>query len=383
MTLKIVADAAIPFANTFFSAVGEVTLINGRDITPAAVRNADVLVTRTVTPVNESLLRDSPVRFVASVTSGLDHVDGEYLESRHIGFAYAPGCNARSVAEYVLSSLCVLSDQAGFDLLDKRVGIIGCGQTGSMVRALLQALGMECLIHDPPLEERGGAGPFCNLEDILAADILTLHVPLTDGGNHPTRGMFSEALMNRLKDDIILINTSRGGVADERALLDLLRRHPRAAAVVDVWANEPDITLELVRKAAIATPHIAGYSTDGKLKGARMVYERICDYFDIKREEILPPLPQAGTGTITLSGPETIQDAIRMAVLSSYDVRSDSIALRRILDIDAGERRLYFDELRNHYPLRREFPAMNIELINDISGMEKKLTALGFKVTAR
>ena len=384
MTLKIVADAAIPFAGAYFSSIGDLTLVKGRDISPADVRNADVLVTRTVTRVDETLLRDSAVKFVASATSGMDHVDGEYLKSRNVGFAYAPGCNARSVAEYVLSSLFVLRDQNGFDLTGKRVGIVGCGHVGSMVRKLLQVLDVECLVCDPPLREQGAAGSFYDLEQILAADVVTLHVPLTRAGKHATRNLFDGASLARLRDDVVFINTSRGGVVDEAALRDFLERHPRAAAVVDVWANEPDIDTGLLKKAAIATPHIAGYSTDGKLKGTRMVYRQVCDYFDLEAEDVTPTLPQGGVDTLNLSDPlDNIQDALQMAVLACYDVRSDSISLRRILDIAAEERGVYFDDLRNHYPLRREFPAMRVELPAPAGAAGDKLAALGFEVKVR
>lgn len=382
MTLKIVADAAIPFAGAYFSSIGELTLVNGRDITPAAVHDADVLVTRTVTRVDETLLRDSAVRFVASATSGMDHVDREFLESRDIGFGYAPGCNARSVAEYVLSSLFVLSDQSGFDLSAKRVGIVGCGHVGSMVLKLLQAMDVQCLVCDPPLKEQGVEKTFHDLEQVLAADVVTLHVPLTGGGKHPTRNLLDSASLDRLGNDVIFINTSRGGVVDEAALQGFLERHPRASAVIDVWENEPDINTGLLERAAIATPHIAGYSTDGKLKGTRMVYQQVCHYFDLDAEDITPTLPQGGVDTLILDDPESIRDALQMAVLACYDVRSDSISLRRILDIAARERGVYFDDLRNHYPLRREFPAMRVELRDPAGETGRKLTALGFEVKA-
>ena len=379
--MKIVADAAIPYAEQILSGLGEVTLLPGRDMDAAGVQAADVLVVRTVTRVDGTLLEGSNVRFVASATSGTDHVDLDYLQRAGIGFAAAGGCNARAVAEYVLSALCAVAQQQDLDLHGKRAAVIGCGHVGSMVVTLLQACGISCLVNDPPLQARcPGDRDWRELDEVLEADIVSLHVPLIRTGDHPTLNLVDSDFLSRLGSDVIFINTSRGEVVDEAALCAYLDAHPRAAAVLDVWRNEPAIDTALLTRARLATPHIAGYSTDAKLRATCMVYEQLRAFLGITADAPpLPPLPVVRAGSLRLSGWHDEMEAIAMAVLGSYDIRSDSASLQRILELPGEQRGSFFDALRNQYPVRREFPAMCVELDHCPESLTGRLRALGFQ----
>ncbi|MFQ5659614.1 MAG: 4-phosphoerythronate dehydrogenase [Gammaproteobacteria bacterium] len=381
--MKIIADKSLPFVERTFSSIGEVSLIDGRHIGPAAIHGADLLVVRTVTPVNAALLQNSSVHFVASASSGIDHVDMDYLRDRGIGFAHAPGCNARSVAEYVLSALFVLADQYTFDLTKKCVGIIGCGHVGSQVLRFLKALGVECIVNDPPLGEAGGDVQCCNLDEVLAADVITLHVSLVEDGPYPTHHMVNQAFLRQIRKDAILINTSRGNVIDEDALMAYLERSRKACTVLDVWAREPRINMDLLSRVTIGTPHVAGYSVEGKRRAVQMVFRQVCDYFNLGCDEtMLTALFEPGISEIVVSGFDSELDAVRLAVLACYDVRSDSAALRRMLAVKPDQHTEFFDELRDTYPLRREFNAMSIKLPSGRDSPEAVLRELGFTVAS-
>lgn len=379
--MKILVDDAIPWGEHYFSTLGEVVPVDGRALDTAAVRDADILVVRTVTRVDRALLEGSRVRMVASATSGTDHVDTAYLGDTGIAFAAAPGCNARAVAEYVLSSLCVLAQQGDLDLRGKRVGIIGCGQVGSRVVDLLQACGIPCLVNDPP---RAGQYPeerdWHDLEAVLGTDIVSLHVPLVRGGEYPTLNLVNEGFLGQLQPDTVLINTSRGEVVDETALGAFLEAEPRAAAVLDVWRGEPAIAAGLLLRASLGTPHIAGYSTDAKLHGTRMVFEAVRNFLGAAGAGPAEPvLPANGVDHLPLSGWEDGMEAVATAVLASYDVRGDSASLRRMLEVGEERRGAFFDALRNHYPVRREFPAFRVDLDHCPDSLARRLKALGFQ----
>lgn len=378
--MKILADRQISCVHRVFSEFGEVILRDGRDITPQEVRSADVLLVRSVTRVDGALLAGSTVRFVASATSGVDHVDTDFLERAGISFASAPGCNAQAVVEYVLSSLFVLAAQYAFRLTDKVVGIIGCGQVGSRLAQALSVMGVQCLCNDPPLREMTGDDRYCELKDVLRADVVSLHVPLTISGRHPTRHLVNAQFLAHMRPGAILINTSRGAVVDEGALKQALRRG-QFHVVLDVWDNEPAIDPELQASVVIGTPHIAGYSSDARLRATAMIYHRLCEHLQLpgawRPEAELAHLPvkeigiNAGVGAL---------DGLEMAILSHYDVRSDAAALRESVHMPAPAAICYFDELRKNYPVRREFAATTVRLsdgkLADILGQ------LGFRVVS-
>lgn len=373
--LSIVADRQILLAEEAFSRFGKVELVDGRAIEQITVKDADVLLVRSVTRVDEALLKNSKVGFVGSATSGIDHIDTDYLKKSNINFVHAPGSNARSVAEYVLSSLFATAEFNNFDITEKTVGIIGCGQVGSRLKRFLESLGVSCLLNDPPLAEQGTVDSFVDLERVLAADIISIHVPLTTDGNYPTRQLVDKTFLDRLKPDVVLINTSRGEVVDESALLSFKESHPMSTLIFDVWCNEPEINVNLLQKTFIGTPHIAGYSYDGKLKATRILAE------SLQTEK------KSNSSIAQILSPELVIDAIeynddtaiQLAVLQSYDVRSDAIALRELMNMPRSDRAAYFDSLRKNYPIRREFTNRRINVKKLNNQMQQRLLALGFK----
>jgi len=378
--MRIIVDKDVFRAGEYFGTLGEVVKIDGRKLTPALMRDADVLIVRSITRIDANLLRGSAVRFVGSVTSGIDHIDLDYLRDHAIGFGCAAGSNARAVAEYVLSSLLVLMEQRDIDIHDKTAMIIGCGHVGSLVREFLQTLGLYCLVNDPPLRDAGTGLHTSELKVIGEADIISLHVPLTKDGNYPTWHLIDAGLLDQLHPDSVLINTSRGGVVDETGALALLKRKPRAGMVMDVWQNEPDIDVELLKQVAVGTAHIAGYSLDAKWRAVEMVYQQLCTYLQ-------QPAPAAGMNSlgrlppveITIAAGVTDADAIQMSVLTSYDVRTDSSALRQIIGMQPSQRAGYFDELRSQYRGRREFSSIRVTVPEGRPELVVKLQRLGFQ----
>jgi erythronate-4-phosphate dehydrogenase len=384
--VKIISDQQIPHVAKVFSEFAEVTLCNGREINTEKIHDADVLLVRSVTAVNAKLLEGTQVKFVATATSGQNHIDLDYLQSKNIGFAHARGSNARSVAEYVLSSLFVLADQYDFKFKDKTVGVIGCGKVGSRVTELFGVMGVKIIMNDPPLKDAFGNDPgncekYHDLQELLSADIITLHVPLTKDGAFPTQNLVDAKFLSQLNDDVILLNTARGGVINESALKNHLACHEDMKVVLDVWENEPDIDLNLLAQIDIGTPHIAGYSTDGKIHATEMIFNSICEFFKLDNKwNPVAELLAANSLELPLASDLDDQDAIQMAILASYDVRSDSVSLRHLPEIEVEQRSHYFDELRKNYPVRREFPATMFHLPEKRKTLAGKLKRLGFNV---
>jgi len=376
--MKIIADENIPCVQQSFSTLGEVTLLPGRQLCAADVRAADILLVRSVTRVGRELLEGSRVRFVGSATIGFDHVDRDYLRQQEIGFATAPGSNATSAAEYVVSAVLALAERDGFDPADKSVGIIGCGNVGSRVLQKLTALGMACLVNDPPLQAQGGHNGFVDLDEIQKADIITLHVPLTQTGAHPTFHLVDRAFLENLKPDAILINTARGAVVDNRALDTMLDKRADLSVVLDVWEGEPAINRSLLGKVALGTPHIAGYSLNGKLRGTEMIYRAACDYLGLPAQgwKAADDLPEGRVMLLEEPG----QDALRAAVFQSYDVRHDDRRLRTIMSPGVDEYPGYFDRLRKEYPLRLEFHCTTIMADGVNAAQQELLLDIGFNI---
>ena len=359
--------------------MGDVTLLDDEDITPASVRDADCLVIRSVTRVDRTLLSGSRIKCVASNSSGTDHVDLVYLNTRNIPLFDAKGCNANAVAEYVLSSLFVLSAQYGVVLEGKTAGIIGCGHVGARLRYLLGIIGIETRVYDPFIRDENDSYPYRDLDYVLASDIITLHVPLTTTGGYPTARMVARDLLSRLGDDVTFINSARGGIVNEQELIDFATQNPSSHLVLDVWDNEPCINDELFALATLATPHIAGYSARARLNATRLVYEQVCGWFDARTAAGAVPLADEDA-ELNLSGFERTMDAIKTAVLASYDVRSDCAALRGLVEVEPHERGAFFNSLRIDYPFRREFPALRVVLSDNQGLVGEKLSALGFSI---
>lgn len=377
--MQIIADENIPLVELAFANLGEVRTVAGRDLSHADLGEAEILLVRSVTSVNEKLLANSAIRFVGTATIGLDHIDLAYLHHRGIGFASAPGCNATAAAEYVISALLVIAERQGFNLADKTVGIIGCGNVGSRVLKKLTALNINCLVYDPPQQAQRGEFDYVDLEMVLTADIITLHVPLKKNGRYPTYHLISEPVLKKLSPQVVLINTSRGAIIDETALLNGLAIHPKMTVILDVWKNEPDINPLLLQRAALGTPHIAGYSLDGKVRGTEMLYAAVCHYFQKSPVwQSQPSLPPPPLTRLAFSNQIDDNTAIYTAVMACYDIRRDDAALRRLEQAIQPE--IFFDSLRKYYPIRREFDCVAIELPTEKSQLAKQLTGLGFQV---
>ena len=280
--MQFVVDEEIPLGREAFSHLGSVTLLPGRAMTREALREAHALIVRSVTKVDATLLADTTVQFVGTATTGVEHIDREYLAARDIGFAAALGCNANAVAEYVLTALLVTAHTKGLVLDGKTLGIIGVGRIGSLVAAKAPALGLQTLLHDPPLARATGDRRYRPLSEILRADFVTLHVPLTLDGPDATFHLIGADELAHMATSSILINTARGEVVDNAALLDALTGGTIEGAVMDVWEREPSINWDLLNHVTLGTPHVAGYSSDAKINGTVMLYHACCRFWGIK-----------------------------------------------------------------------------------------------------
>jgi len=379
--VKIVADANIPLLTEAFGPVAEVDARPAHAITPETVADADALLVRSVTRVDAALLDASRVRFVATATIGVDHVDTAYLAHRNIGFASAQGSNARSVAEYVLSALCVLGERNGRGLLDLTVGVVGVGNVGGRLAGMLDALGVELLRNDPPLARQTGDPRYVPLNALADADVVTFHVPLTRTGRDATYHMAGAGLIEQLKAGVWLLNTSRGAVADTEALAAAVDAGHLGALVCDVWENEPDIDARLLERADLGTPHVAGYSYDGKASGTRMVLEALCEHFGIERAwDPAPLMPPPVVSRVDLPAGIGVEEALGRAVRAAYDIEQDDRRLRAMLRRPAKGRPAYFTSLRQDYPVRREFPETTVALAEADTAVADALRAVGFPV---
>ncbi len=396
--MKIVADKNIPFVEEAFGKLGEVATLPGRQINSSAVKEADVLLVRTVTRVDERLLKGSRVRFVATATIGLDHVDLDYLKKKGIRFASATGCNANSVAEYIVAALLILAQRYEFSLSGKTIGVVGVGNVGSRVVEKAGILGMNVLQNDPPLARKTGESRFRPLEELLQkSDILTLHVPLSHEGEDATYHMANEALFEKMKKGGFFINTSRGAVADSPGLLKALKSKRLSGTVLDVWEGEPEISEELLQAVDLGTPHIAGYSREGKANATLFIYQGTCRFLScvslsdrqagVDRKvanwqptNLPPPLyPEIGVHCEDPEQSEGDEAILSEVVRKAYDLEGDDRALRGILKIPLPERGAYFDRLRNEYPVRREFHSFKVKLVQSNEKVLSILQALGFK----
>ncbi len=381
--MKILADENIPFVREMFADLGEVRTLSGREMCPDTVRDADVLLVRSITKVDRSLLYRSRVKFVATVTIGTDHVDEVYLREAGIGFANAAGSNANSVAEYVFAALLELSVCQGWYLEEKTLGVVGVGHIGSRVVRRARALGMTVLENDPPLQRQTGETRFVPLETALQADVVTLHVPLTFEGPDKTFHLLNEENMKMLRAESILLNASRGPVVDNSALKSRMKNGLLSAAVLDVWENEPTIDTGLLTQVFLGTPHIAGYSLDGKANGTQMIYEAVCRFLRVEpSRHVRKFLPPPAVSEISWE-PTDESDEIQLnrIVRKIYDIRADDRRLRRLLKLPAAERGPYFDALRKNYPVRREFYNTRVLLPDSRKSrnLARKLDILGFR----
>jgi erythronate-4-phosphate dehydrogenase len=380
--LHIVVDRNTPFVVDAFAHLARVTALRTLEITNDAVRDADVLIVRSETKVDRSLLDRSRVRFVGTVTIGIDHVDVEYLREQNIGFACAPGSNANSVAEYMAAALLKLAEHTGNSLKGKTLGVVGVGNVGSKVVRVAETLGMQVLQNDPPLARSTGEKRFVQLDELMDADFVTLHVPLTKTGPDATYHFFDETQIGKMKRGSVLINTARGAVVDTTALKQALEGGRLSAAIVDVWENEPAIDVELLSWVLLGTAHIAGYSLDGKVNALRMVYKAVCERFRLQDgwsvDHQLPEIQgkRIAWEDVHVSG----EDLLRRVIRQVYDIELDDRLLRGLSSIANEKRADCFRQLRAEYRIRREFFNTEVELPGGFEHEAKTLASLGFKV---
>ena len=372
--MKIIADDKIPFLNGVLEklAGAEVVYLPGAKVSPTDARDSDAIITRTRTKCNAELLTGSKVRFIATATIGFDHLDTSWLEANDIVWTNAPGCNSSSVAQYICSVLLNIACKYGFSLRGKTLGVVGVGNVGSKVAKVGKALGMRVLLNDPPRAEKEGKENFSELEQLVAeSDFLTMHVPLEKSGKYPTYHLGDEQLFANMKKEAFYINSSRGPVCDNQALKSALKAKQVAGAVLDVWENEPVIDLELMDLLEFATPHIAGYSYDGKANGTAMSVNALGKFFKLDFPEWYPstvPVPENNSIKIPVEG--SFEQKIMTAVNLSYNINNDSERLKSSPET--------FEKQRGDYPLRREFPVFTVECRD--AEIAEALTQLGFKL---
>ncbi|GGO81112.1 erythronate-4-phosphate dehydrogenase [Marinobacterium nitratireducens] len=375
-TLNIVADENIPQLEALFGPLGSIRRLPGRDMSPDALVDADLLLVRSITRVDRALLEGSRVRFVGTATIGTDHVDLDYLAGRGIAFSSAPGCNADAVVEFVLTVLYQLASEQGFSLRDKTLGIIGVGNVGGRLQQRLERLGVRLLLNDPP---RAAASPegFVTLDELLSqADIVSMHTPLISDGPYPTRHLLGSLQLAQLKRGAILLNAGRGGAIDNRALLDVARRRQDLTLVLDVWEHEPVVDPELAQRVRFCSPHIAGYSLDGKIRGTYMLYQAVRRLFGIGDAVAFEScVPEATIRMVDVSAQVEPLELMRLL----YDPFRDDRELRATLGLPEAERGQAFDRLRKNYPVRREFATLKVRGDLDES-RARELAALGFSV---
>lgn len=377
--LKLIVDENIAFAKNAFNQFGSVTLLPGRAITNNTLKDTDILIVRSITNVDEKLLKETPVKFVGTATIGTDHIDLDYLKKNNIAFADAKGCNAYSVAEYILAALLNFAVKFDFSLKDKSIGMVGVGNVGSKVAVFTEALGMKVLLNDPPLKRKGDRRNFIDLDEITKCDIITLHVPLNMVGIDKTYHLFNKKILSKLKDGTILINSARGAVINNKDLLDVISKK-NLKVVLDVWENEPDINVELLKKVHIGTSHIAGYSHEGKVNGTKIIYNSLCDFLGHKKSfsfELEKPI----NFLRDINESENVEVGLEKLISKIYSLKDDDAKMRRMLTMNKEERIKYFDLLRKNYPKRREFNNYKVQSNNLSLHLKDVLQKLRFNVS--
>lgn len=314
--IKIVADRHIPHIMEYFSPHAEIRQIDAADMSPDTLHDADVLLVRTVTNVNKSLLEKTHIKFVGSASAGKNHIDEAYLKNRGITFHYAPGCNALAVTEYVMACFAAL----GKTIQSKKIGVIGLGHVGKKVVDVLERAGAIVIKNDPPLGFEA---------DFRDCDAITLHCSLTAEGKYPSYHLINSTVMRALKPGTVIINAARGGVLDESALRDDL------VYCLDVWENEPHINIHTFNRAMIKTPHIAGYSVEAKHRATKMLYEAFCQWANCP------------THYPTLSAPV---NPVKIKLDSAWP----SALLKHYSPFNDHFEPTLFNHSRQHYPLRKE-----------------------------
>jgi erythronate-4-phosphate dehydrogenase len=373
--MKIIIDEKIPFIKGVFEPWAEVVYSPGRAIEARMIADADALIVRTRTKCNSLLLEGSMVKIVATATIGHDHLDTVWLDTAGIKWANAPGCNSGSVMQYITTTLFFLASGRSMDLRSMTLGVVGVGNVGTKVVRAARAIGMRVLQNDPPRQRREGGSGFHPLEKLLAeSDILTLHVPLTLEGQDRTRHMINSVNLPMLRKNCILINSSRGEVVDNAALREALSSKTLAGAVLDVWEGEPETDSRLVQLTDLATPHIAGYSVDGKANATANSVRQVAIELGIPLQYWTPAsLPQPADPVIDLTQQTNYKSALELvarAVRHTYKVEDDD----RLFRHDPGK----FEYLRDNYRIRREFESYSVQTDDPLA--RQILSDLGFRI---
>ena len=375
--MKIVIDDKIPFIRGVFEPYAEVVYLPGKDTVTEVVRDADALITRTRTICSESLLKDSAVKVIATATIGFDHIDTVWCEANGIVWENAPGCNSASVRQWVSSVLVNLCRRHNLRFSDLALGVVGVGNVGSKVAAMAETLGFKVLRCDPPRARREGGEGFVTLDEIIAgSDIVTLHVPLLKTGEDATWHLFDKERIALMRNNQILINSSRGPVVDGGALREALKARNIRAAVLDVWEGEPQLDRELIPLLDITTPHIAGYSADGKANGTTAAVRTVARTLGIEALKNWTasgvPAPAKPLSFDIDGFGKDVETVLQEAIIYTYDVEADSEALRNAPEL--------FEKLRGDYPVRREAPAFTVTLKNGTPAMAGALKEFGFNI---
>lgn len=373
--IRIVADEDIPFLKGVLEPYSDIEYYPGNKITGREIANADALVIRTRTRCDRNLLQGSGVRFIASATIGFDHIDTDYCREHNIEWTNAPGCNSSSVQQYIGAALIALSEKYGFSPGSRTIGVVGAGHVGTKVVKLSEHLGMTVLMNDPPRMRKEGQCGFVSLDGIVRdCDIISFHVPLNMTGEDRTYHMIDDQLLGRLNPGTFIINTSRGEVADTGALKRAVKSGKVKGLVIDVWENEPGIDIDLLNSVDIATPHIAGYSADGKANGTAMSVRSLSRFFGLGLDDWKPSgIPVPENTIITLADKSApAQENLARAIISTYDIMEDDRRLR----MSTGT----FEDQRADYPLRREFDSYSVRLVHKNSDTKRILRRMGFKI---
>lgn len=375
--MRLIVDENLPFTEAFFGKTAELIYLPGSAIKPADVKDADGLLVRSVTQVNQQLLQGSKVKFVGTATIGVDHIDEAWLNTAGISFASAPGCNATSVIDYVLASLLWLASEQGFNLKDQTIAIVGVGQVGGRLATRLTNYGCKVLLNDPPRAARGEEG-FLSLTQVLTkADIVCFHTPLTRKGEFPSWHLIGVDELALLEGKYLL-NAGRGGVIDQQALKNQIKKKTAPSLLLDVFEGEPSLDYELIKHCLLATPHIAGYSLEGKSRGTEMLYQAWCQHLgkepSVKLEALLPKVPLA---RLELDASCGVEEACRRAAHLCYHPLADSWRLLQALKTTSATEKVY-QALRKNYPIRREFSSLKVKAAT--KEQASALKALGFSL---
>ena len=377
--MKIIADQNIPQVESAFNSLGNVEMIPGREITRNHLLDCQCLLVRTVTTVDKNLLQNTPVQFVGSATIGTDHVDLDYLKQQGITFSNAAGCNAEAASEYVISGIFALSERKAFDPFNRNAGIIGCGNVGSNLLKKFQTLGIETLVCDPLIaRQHDNNSTYVDLETIISeCDLISLHVPLTHEGKYPTHHLFNKINLARLKKGCLFINAARGSVVDNQALAQVIGQRPDLITFLDTWENEPNLSRTLLEKVDLATPHIAGYSVEGRLRGTQMILEAACQYFrKTTHWKISDQLPDpVSFGSIKSNNSLNFWQQLFQ---KHHDIWNDNLALKNTTNLKDDDFCQHFDSLRKVYPDRFEYERYILPNITN-----KKAAAIARKLLFR